>query len=173
MLTIQPGSALAHRRQDELGEVEGRIDLHLHHQLEALLGELGDRHEVGDGGVVDEDVDRAEGGGGLLDQPLALVGLGQVGLDERAWPPARLMRSTVSLQRAGQAALARLGGAGARPRRGAFHGQARGDGLADAAAGAGDQRDAAGERKVGHTRCGCEKGRLRRGGDGPAVSWKR
>ena len=50
--------------------------------LQPLLGEVDHRDEVGDGGVVHEDVDRAVGGHRGLHQPLAVIDLGEVGLDE-------------------------------------------------------------------------------------------
>ena len=129
--------------------MEGRIDLHLHHQLEALLSEVDHRHEVGDGGIVDEDVDGTIEGGGLVDQALAVLHKRQVGLDKGRFGarPAQAVHRVV--QGARQAALAGLSGPGRGHDPGALHGQAGADRLTYAAAGAGDQGHLALEGSVG------------------------
>ncbi len=141
-------SPLAHRRQHQLRQVEGRIDLHFHHQLEALLGEVRDRDEVGDGGVVHQDVDRAVGGRGLLDQPLALGRLRQVGLDQHRLAAGLADARDGVDERAGEPALAVFRRAGRDHDLGALYGEPRADGLADPAAGAGDQGDLSPQRSV-------------------------
>ena len=62
--------------------MEGGINLHLHHELEALFGEFGDRHEIGDRGIVDQNVDGTECGLGLVDQHLTLSRLSEICFDE-------------------------------------------------------------------------------------------
>ena len=76
MLRIQPAAALAHPRQDQRGQVEGRLHLHVEHERVALGGEVLDPAEVGDRRVVDQDVRRPELAGCLGDQALAVAGPG-------------------------------------------------------------------------------------------------
>ena len=60
-------------------------DVHLHGAPERVQVLVLDRHGVADAGVVDEHIDRARLGHGLGDQPLALLGDGDVGRhDDRA-----------------------------------------------------------------------------------------
>ena len=72
---------LPHPRHDQLGQVERALHLDVEHELEAARGEFGDRGEVGDGGVADQDVRRAELVGGFCDEALPVLRLGQVGAD--------------------------------------------------------------------------------------------
>ena len=62
-------------------QVERRLDLDGEHQLVLLRGEVLDPGEVRDRGVVHQDVGRAELASRLGDEPLPVLGLGQVGGD--------------------------------------------------------------------------------------------
>ena len=132
--------AVLHAGHDELGEFVGCPELDFEHQPPAFLGELGEREEVGDRGVVDEDVDGPEpfdGGGHEL---AAIVGFGEVAGDRDGVTSGGAYVLDGFLQRAGLSGvgLERAGGCGD-PH--AFGGQSRGDRCPEAAAGPGDDRD--------------------------------
>ena len=74
-------AALAHRGNGQLGQVQRREHVHLHHQPHALLREPVERPQERDGGVVDQDVGRADAFDHLGEQPLAVLGDGQIGLN--------------------------------------------------------------------------------------------
>jgi hypothetical protein len=108
--------------------------MHPGDRIPIVLAHLVDEVVAGDAGIVDEDVDRAEPQGHLLDHALDLVGDGDIGLDaDRLDPRARR-----------DASRGRLGGGQieiAQRHRGAVLGQALGGRLADAARAAGDEGD--------------------------------
>ena len=141
-------AALAHVRQHELGELERRPHLHVHHQPEPLLRKLRHRDEVGDGGVVHQDVDGAERLPGLLDQAVAILGTGQVRLHGDGLPARCLDALDRVGDRARQIVIRRFHRAGRGDDLCPFHGEPAGDRLADAAAGAGDHGDLAGQHPV-------------------------
>ena len=76
--------ALAHGRDRQLGQVQRCQHVHLHHQPHASLGELVERSQECDGGVVDEDVRRTSPVDDLAEQALPFLGLGQVGPQRRS-----------------------------------------------------------------------------------------
>jgi hypothetical protein len=80
-------AASAQARQDQRGQVERRLDLDREHQRVPLGGEILDAREVGDRGVVDQDVGGPDGAHHLGEKPCAFLGLGQIRLN-RDRPPA-------------------------------------------------------------------------------------
>ena len=62
MFTMRPQRGVEHVGQDGLGAVEGAVEIHLHHPVELLVGDLQELAETGDAGVVDEHEDRSEFG---------------------------------------------------------------------------------------------------------------
>jgi hypothetical protein len=62
------------------GEEQAK-DVGVEETVEMLCGELFDRSELIDSGVVDKDVEAAEGGVGLSEEPLHVGGIGDIPLD--------------------------------------------------------------------------------------------
>jgi hypothetical protein len=108
-----PAAAVApHAGDDELGQVERADDLDLEHQVVAAGGEVHDRGEVGDGGVADQDVRRAELRRGRGDQAFPFFGLGQVDLDRYRGAAGRADVADGLAEGALELIRARLSGAG-------------------------------------------------------------
>ena len=76
--------------------MERRLDLHVEHELVAPRREVLDPGEVGDGGVVDQDVGRPEPLGGLATSRSRSSGLDRSARIATAVPPAARICSTVS-----------------------------------------------------------------------------
>ena len=96
----------AHAGKNQPRELERRPNLHLEHQRVVRVGERVDGLEVGDGGVVDEHVDRAQP---LLDgvnERVPILRTSEVGRDRDRASPAASIDSTV---------LVRLPGSGWSP----------------------------------------------------------
>ena len=150
---------VAHARHDHLGQLERGPDLDLEHQPIALLGELGERDVARHRGVVDEDVDRAEGLDRLVDHPLPILGPGDVGLDR----DGSATGGPDAIHRLGQRSLVlldRLQCARRHRHLGAGGGEALGDRRADAAAGSGDQRNPSFQLPRHGTRCQAARSRM-------------
>ena len=61
--------------------MQGRKHVHLHHQPHPLFRELVERSQECHGGVVDQNVGCANAFDDLAEQPFAVLGVGQIGLD--------------------------------------------------------------------------------------------
>ncbi len=127
--------------QDQRGQVKRRLHLHVEHQRVLLGGKVLDPAEIGHRRVVDQDVRGTELAGGLGDEELTVLGLGQVRRDGEGGP-ARCPDLIGGLADGSR----ERGGAWIRATRGdrhggAFGGEPPGDLRADAAAGTRDDRD--------------------------------
>ena len=96
---ILGGSRRSRRREQRLGQEERRLDVEIHHLVEAGLGELVDRGTPGGAGVVDQDVHPILVLVDGTDETTHLVGVAQIGGDRDA---------LAALQRVGRG-IARLG----------------------------------------------------------------
>ena len=92
MLTIRPALRLEHRPGDGLGHVERPEEVRLEDLAPGLDAHPHDQVVAGDPGVVDEDVDLAEGLERRLDDGLRGLGLLDVGLDRERLASERLDR---------------------------------------------------------------------------------
>ena len=122
----------------DLGPEEGALEVDLHHLLVLRLGGVEDRRARLDAGVVDHDVEPAEGVDGGLDEPFEVLHLADVGLDAD-----RLVAQRGDLLL--QLLRGLLVGDVVDDDVGAVLGEGEHDGLADAAVAAGDDGDLAGE----------------------------
>ena len=137
-----PGALLDHRALDGLDEIEGALEIRIDDHVPILLGHAHGKAIAGEAGVVDQDVDAGEIGEDLLDERLhgGVVGdVHGVGLGQAGVLRVDLIGGALGIRlRAGNHGHAR-----------AFAGEAQGDGVADAAAGAGDDGDLIGESHKG------------------------
>jgi hypothetical protein len=130
--------------------VERALHLDVEHELEAARGEVFHPGEVGDGGVADQDVRRAELPAGLGDQPLPVPRLGQVGADRRRGTAGRTDLLDGLGDGAGERRRAGIRGPGRYRHRGTLAGEPAGDLRPDAAAGAGHDGHLAVQDAHGH-----------------------
>ncbi len=129
------GAALRKVRDGGAAEVEDALDVDAQHAVDIFVRRIGQHAEGADTGIVDQHVERAEPVDRLVDNLGGEVGFGNVaGNDQRA----------VCVQRFGDL-LAVFPAARIDDDIGALLGEAAGDALADAAAGAGDDDGGAGE----------------------------
>ena len=77
-------------RDRRLGREDGRAHVHRQQGVDVLLADLGERGVADDGGVVDQDVETAQGGDRLLHRPLHRRHVGAVGLDGEPLAPLGL-----------------------------------------------------------------------------------
>ena len=98
-LRMRPEPAL-HLRDHRLAHQERALEVGVEVGVPDLLGELLDAGAAGDAGIVDEDVDAAEGLLDRLGDGAAILGLADVGRDLQAGPalvaPIRLATSSSS-----------------------------------------------------------------------------
>jgi len=114
-----------------LAEPEDAVQVHVDNGLPVLGGVLSGRSAADDAGVVDEDVDGAEVGDGLVHEPVADLELAHIA-GERNRAAAEAGNVVGNLLRRGTGAV--------HSHVGASFSQRNGNALADAARGAGDQR---------------------------------
>ena len=81
MLTIRPHLTRPHHGQNGLRAQERRFQVHRDGAVEIVLGQIVDAAHDRDAGIVDENVDRAERGGGLFDHARNGRSLRDVGRD--------------------------------------------------------------------------------------------
>src|SRR5262245_30256656 len=140
---VQDPAALPrdHVGQHELAELEGGAQVRLDRAGEVPLGELEEGAVGPVGGVVHQDVDRAEALAALLDEGAARGPVHHVALDRDRRPAARLDRRHGLAQRAGELRRVAVEAARDDGDPGALRREALGDRGADAAARARHQRD--------------------------------
>ena len=85
MLTIAPPRLLHHPAGGRAAGVEDAAEVRVEHGAPVVVGHAREQAVARDAGVVDEDVEVAR----LLDEPLRLLGIGDVGLDGAAADLAR------------------------------------------------------------------------------------
>ena len=132
MLMMRPERCLRKLRREGLGEEEGALEVDVQHRVPVRLAHAHEQAVLGDAGVVDQDVHLAGGRQDLLRGGLHAGGLGDVGGEGPGLAPQRLgllhgFGAELELQI--HAGNVRAGGS-----------EFQGDGLADAAAGAGHHR---------------------------------
>ncbi len=127
-----------------LGQEEDDLQVGVHHRVPIGLGELDAVGAADDAGVVDQDVDLAEGGDGLVDHALDRFDRAEVGLDRQE------LATRGFDQGLGFGRRAAAGGGDV----GAGLGQRHGHGLSKTGVGAGDEGDLAFEtERIGHGAC--------------------
>ena len=148
MLMIQPPPRAAEVRDRRVAAVEDAAQVRPMHPLPILDAQIGDVCEHADGGVVDEDVESAESGGGRVDGARRIARLLEVGADRDDPAP-----TCGGLRRGLERRLIASGNRNVRTGRR----QRTGDGQADPPRPAGDKRDFACEGLVRyHPRCRVE-----------------